>query len=82
MGLEAATLALGGLTGAVLGRWWAVALAVPAGLAAASAYSVEGFSPLEVGVLFGVAVAVALSAGVTVRNVAGRWARAKSTGMD
>lgn len=59
------------LAGAVIGRWWSIVLAVPAGVAAASTFSFEGFSDAGVGVLFGIAVAIGLVAGTALRKAIG-----------
>lgn len=72
---ETVIVATSVLVGALVGRWWIVILAVPAGLAAQSAYSFEGFSDTEVGVLFGIAVAIGLVVGTAVRKVLGILAR-------
>jgi hypothetical protein len=52
--IEAVTIATSVLVGALVGRWWVVVLAVPAGIFAQSVFSFEGFSDTEVAVLFGI----------------------------
>jgi len=69
--LEAFTLVASALVGALVGRWWSIVLAVPAGLVASNTFSFEGFSSAEVGVLFGIAAAIGLVAGVGLRKSAG-----------
>ena len=63
-----ATLALGILIGVLVGRWWAILLALPAALLASSVFSFEGFSDGEIAVLFGSGVALGLTVGVIVRK--------------
>ena len=50
---EGGIIAVSIFIGAVIGRWWSVVLAAPAGLLAASAFEFEGFSRTEVAVLTG-----------------------------
>ena len=76
--LEGSTLIVSVLVGALVGRWWALLLAFPAGVIAASTFSFEGFSDAEVGTLFGIAVAVGLIAGVALRKGVGRFSRWQS----
>jgi hypothetical protein len=63
-----ATLALGILIGVLVGRWWAIVLALPAALLASSMFSFEGFSDGEIAVLHGIAVALGLTLGVITRK--------------
>jgi hypothetical protein len=70
--LEAVTIVVSVLVGAAVGRWWIVLLAIPAGFLAQSIFSFEGFTDLEVGVLFGIAVAVGLVVGTAVRKLSAR----------
>jgi hypothetical protein len=73
VGLEVTTIAVGVLIGVIIGRWWSILFALPAGLVAQSMYSFEGFSDTGVAVLFGIAVAIGLALGVLVRKGIGRW---------
>jgi hypothetical protein len=73
VGLEVTTIAVGLLIGVIIGRWWSILFALPAGLVAQSMYSFEGFSDTGVAVLFGIAVAIGLALGVLVRKGIGRW---------
>jgi len=73
--MEATTIGLSLLAGFVIGRWWSVLLAVPVGFLAQSAYSFEGFSDAEVGVLFGIAAAVGLVVGTGARKLVGALMR-------
>lgn len=70
--LEAAFIASGVALGFAVGRWWAIGLAVPAGLLSSQNYDFEGFSDLEVGVLMGTGVAVSIVAGVLLRKLVRR----------
>jgi hypothetical protein len=73
VGLEVTTIAVGVLIGVIIGRWWSILFALPAGLVAQSMYSFEGFSDTGVAVLFGIAVAIGLALGVLVRKGIVRW---------
>ena len=66
--LEASTLIVSVLLGPLIGRWWSIILAVPAGLVAAATFSFEGFSDAEVGILFGIAIAIGLVVRTALRN--------------
>jgi hypothetical protein len=66
--MEATTLVASIALGALIGRWWSIALAVPAGFIAQSVYSFEGFSNTEVGILFGIATVVGLAVGTVLRK--------------
>jgi hypothetical protein len=63
---ETVTLALSIAAGAVIARWWALVLAVPAGLIAARTFSFGGFSDAEVGLVFGIPVLLGLAVGVVL----------------
>jgi hypothetical protein len=73
VGLEVTTTLVGVLIGVIIGRWWSILFALPAGLVAQSMYSFEGFSDTGVAVLFGIAVAIGLALGVLVRKGIVRW---------
>jgi hypothetical protein len=61
-------IGLGLVLGALIGRWWSIALAVPAGLIGSSTYSWEGFSDTEVAVAIGSTVAIGLALGTAIRK--------------
>jgi hypothetical protein len=64
--------------GAAAGRWWAVLASVPIGVAVGMYVDFEGMSSTEVGILAGLAAAVSIAAGVVVRLLVARVARAGS----
>ena len=72
--IEDTTIAASLLVGALIGRWWSIALAVPAGLIGQSMYSWEGASDTEVGVLFGIASAIGLVVGTVLGKILRRLA--------
>jgi hypothetical protein len=72
-------IGLGVVFGALIGRWWSIALAVPAGLIGSSRYSWEGFSDTEVAVAIGSTVAIGLVIGIGIRKYLDR-VRSNGTG--
>lgn len=66
--MEIASIVLSILIGLLVGRWWSVVLALPVAVIAANWFSFEGFSGLEVGVLFGVVVVLDLVVGTAARK--------------
>ena len=70
--MEATIIGVGLPAGILIGRWWSVVLAVPAGLYGQSAYSFEGFSDDAVGLLYGITAAIGLVAGTAVRKLVTR----------
>lgn len=71
MGVEVAIVVLAVLLGALIGRWWSIALALPAALVGGSVFSFEGFTGAEVALLLGVASAVGLALGTGLRKAIG-----------
>lgn len=66
--IEGSTIAASVVVGALVGRWWSIVFAVPAGFIAQSMFSFEGFSDTEVAVLFGIASAIGLAIGTALRK--------------
>lgn len=73
--MEVTTIGLSLVAGFVVGRWWSALLALPVALVAQSAFSFEGFSDAEVGVLFGIASAIGLIVGTGARKLLGARGR-------
>lgn len=72
---EAGILTASILVGAVIGRWWSIALAVPGGFAAGQALEFEGLTDVEMSLLTGFAVAIGLAVGAAARKGLGLLGR-------